>query len=197
MGALDLKHLHDAMDDAMAKLDLFYASFMDDWVILAPTRWKLRRAVKRANEILNELNVEQHPDKTFVGRISRGFDFLGYDFSPAGITGMSRRTVEKFAKRVAQLYEQGADAVGIGQYVRRWLRWTTAGLDGCLRWTETQLPWGSVSVSGLLLHRLLSLRGPDTMLSGPPAVLSHATPTSQASCVQPRRFGYKRKPPRN
>ena len=35
---------------------------------------------------------KQHPDKTFVGRISRGFDFLGYDFSPAGITGMSPST---------------------------------------------------------------------------------------------------------
>jgi hypothetical protein len=87
MGALNLKPMDDAMDDAMDKLDLFYARFMDDWVILAPTRWKLRRAVKRVNEILNELNVEQHPDKTFVGRISRGFDFLGYDFSPAGMTG--------------------------------------------------------------------------------------------------------------
>ena len=50
MGALYLK----PMDDAMAKLDLFYARFMDDWVILAPTRWKLRSAVKRVNEILNE-----------------------------------------------------------------------------------------------------------------------------------------------
>ena len=144
---------------------------MDDWVILAPTRWKLRRAVKRASEILNELNVEQHPDKTFVGRISRGFDFLGYDFSPAGITGMSRRSVEKFAKRVAQLYEQGADAVGIGQYVRRWVRWTTAGLDGCFRWKATERPWGSESVSGMLLPGRLALDGPDNLLSGPPAEL--------------------------
>ena len=121
------------------------------------------------NEILNELNVEQHPDKTFVGRISRGFDFPGDDFSPAGMTGMSRRTVEKFAKRVAQLDEQGADAVGIGQYVRRWVPWTTAGLDGSLRWKETELPWGSKSVSGMLLPGGLALDGPDHMLSGPPA----------------------------
>ena len=127
--------------------------------------------VRVVNETLAALNVEQHPDKTFVGRISRGFDFLGYDFSPAGMTGMSRRTVEKFAKRVAQLDEQGADAVGIGQYVRRWVRWTTAGLDGSLRWKETELPWGIESVSGRLLPGLLSLRDPDNMLSGPPAEL--------------------------
>jgi hypothetical protein len=30
------------------------------------------------NRALAELKVQQHPDKTFVGRISRGFDFLGY-----------------------------------------------------------------------------------------------------------------------
>jgi len=42
---------------------------MDDWVILAPTRWKLRRAVRDVNRVLDELRVEQHPDKTFVGKV--------------------------------------------------------------------------------------------------------------------------------
>ena len=133
--------------------------------------------------------AQEHPDKTLVGRISRGFDFLGDDFSPAGMTGMSRRSVEKFAQRVALLAEQGADAVGIGQTVRPWLRWTSAGLDGCLRWTETQLPLGCESVSGMLLPGRLALDDPDTMLSGPPAVRSHATPAAVASCGQPRGFG--------
>jgi RNA-directed DNA polymerase len=45
MGALYLKRL----DDRMAETGLFYARFMDDWVVLAPTRWKLRRAIKAAN----------------------------------------------------------------------------------------------------------------------------------------------------
>ncbi len=36
MGALYLKPL----DDRMAELGCFYARFMDDWVVLAPTRWK-------------------------------------------------------------------------------------------------------------------------------------------------------------
>jgi hypothetical protein len=49
---------------------------MDDWAILAPTRWSLRRAVRVVNETLRELRV-QHPDKTFIGRIERGFTFLG------------------------------------------------------------------------------------------------------------------------
>jgi hypothetical protein len=30
--------------------------------------------------------LERHPDKTFIGRISKGFDFLGYHFGPDGLT---------------------------------------------------------------------------------------------------------------
>jgi hypothetical protein len=41
--------------------------------------------------VLNELHQELHPDKTFIGRISRGFDFLGYRFAPT-LTGMAQVT---------------------------------------------------------------------------------------------------------
>ena len=81
MGALYLQapsaSLRADLDEALAGPDLFYARFMDDWVVLATTRWKLRAAVKRANLVLADLKVEKHPDKTFVSRIERGFNFLG------------------------------------------------------------------------------------------------------------------------
>ena len=69
---------------------------MDDWVVLAPTRWKLRTAIRRVNQILAELKVEQHPDKTFIGRISRGFDFLGYRFTSTGLEGIAAQSLERF-----------------------------------------------------------------------------------------------------
>ncbi len=50
---------------------LTYARFMDDWVVLASTRWALRRAIVIINETLRELRVEPHPDKTSTGRIER------------------------------------------------------------------------------------------------------------------------------
>jgi len=100
---------------------------MDDWVILAPTQWKLRAAIRLVNETLAELHVEQHPDKTLIGRISRGFDFLGYGFTPAGLDA-APQTIEKCVERVSQLYEQGADMIHIGAYVRRWQRWARSGL---------------------------------------------------------------------
>jgi hypothetical protein len=101
---------------------------MDDWVVVAPTRWKLRQAVRAVNEVLNELKVEQHPDKTFIGRVERGVDFLGYRFTGEGLVGIAARTGRRFVARMVQLYEQGADAIRIGAYVRHWSRWVRAGL---------------------------------------------------------------------
>jgi hypothetical protein len=100
---------------------------MDDWVNLAPTRWKLREAIRLVNQALAELKLRQHPDKTFIGRISRGFGFLGYSFQPAGLE-VAPQAVERCVERVSQLHEQGVDLLHIGTYVRRWLRWARSGL---------------------------------------------------------------------
>ena len=123
MGAIYLVLL----DYRVEETGLAYARFMDDWVILAPTRWKLREAIRLVNQTLAELHVEQHPDKTFIGRISRGFDFLGYAFTPAGLEA-APQAVERWVERVSRLYERGVDLIHIGAYVRRWLRWARSGL---------------------------------------------------------------------
>ena len=65
---------------------MFYVRFMDDILVLAPTRWKLRRAVRLLNQVLSSLELEKHPEKTFIGRIEKGFDFLGYHFSRAELS---------------------------------------------------------------------------------------------------------------
>ena len=57
-------------------------------IVLAPTRWKLRAAIRVVNEALAELKVQQHPDKTFVGWIAAGFEFLGFRYNSAGLTVM-------------------------------------------------------------------------------------------------------------
>jgi hypothetical protein len=65
--------------------------------------------VKVVNQCLRALGLEKHPDRTFIGRIERGFDFLGYHFSPAGL-GIAKQAVSA--------------ASTLEMYVRRWLRWT-------------------------------------------------------------------------
>lgn len=122
----------NALDAAAAKLRLFYVRFMDDILILAPTHWQLRRAVKVVNQMLGMLSLEMHPAKTFIGRIERGFDFLGYHFSPAELT-VAAKTVANFIEKASRLYEQerraaSAAASPFEMYVRRWVQWTSGGL---------------------------------------------------------------------
>ncbi len=41
----------------MERSGLFYVRFMDDILVLAPTRWRLRKAVKAVNEVLGSLGL--------------------------------------------------------------------------------------------------------------------------------------------
>jgi hypothetical protein len=114
------------LDRKLKKMDVKYFRFMDDILILAPSRWKLKKAIRLLNQTFNELKLEKHPDKTLLGRTERGFDFLGYFIKP-GRLSVSLKTIKNFAERIARLYEQGADSVRIGQYVLKWVQWVRAG----------------------------------------------------------------------
>ena len=135
MGAFFLGDLDARMERQAARDRLFYVRYMDDILVLAPTRWKLRRAVGTINAELASLGLEQHPGKTFVGRISRGFDFLGHHLSHDGVgkvrLGLAANTVASFKTKLSRLYEQGrsAKATPSGRralearmsiYIRRW-----------------------------------------------------------------------------
>ncbi len=123
MGAL---YLHP-LDEAVRTTGFCSARFMDDWVILSPTRWKLRRAIATVNGVLAALKLLKHPEKTTIGSIDRGFDFLGYHVSRAGLTA-ARQTVQNCLDKLARLYEQQATAARLGQYVQHWLRWFRSGV---------------------------------------------------------------------
>jgi hypothetical protein len=129
MGAFFL----NALDDTMKRPGIFYVRFMDDIVVLAKTRWKLRSAVADLNAVLSDLGLSKHPDKTFIGRIERGFDFLGYHFSARGVR-VSSATLARFLERAARLYEQGPWEPGgllrACSFVRRWMGWASGGLAG-------------------------------------------------------------------
>ncbi len=48
---------------------------MDDVVVLAKTRWRLRRAIRLVHQILGELKMQVHKKKRFIGTTIQGFDF--------------------------------------------------------------------------------------------------------------------------
>jgi hypothetical protein len=68
-------------------------------------QYQLRGAVKAVNQVLGALSLEKHSDKTFIGRIERGFDFLGYHFGPADLS-VAKQTVANFIEKASRLYEQ-------------------------------------------------------------------------------------------
>jgi hypothetical protein len=60
--------------------------------------------------------------------------------------------VERFVERACRFYEQGADALRIGEYVGRWWKWVRAGIDSALT-----LEWeGGVSHGLIQFHELLT-----------------------------------------
>ena len=117
----------ELLDQRMETTGLAYARFMDDWLIVTPTRWKLRAAVRLVSETLAELKVQQRPDKTFISRVSRGFDFLGDRFTPMGLE-VGPRAVERCVERVSRLDERGVVLNHIGASVQCWQRWAKSGL---------------------------------------------------------------------
>ena len=92
------------------------------------------------NDLLRPLKLGLHPDKTFIGPIERGFDFLGYRFSCQPLR-LAAVTVERFKARVHRLYEQQQlrpdQGAMLGDYVTRWRRWAAAGLGGLPLYLES------------------------------------------------------------
>lgn len=123
--------LHE-LDTQLEEAGVFSVRFMDDVLVLAPTRWKLRRAVRLVNTVLDRLGLAKHPDKTFVGRIARGFDFLGYHLSRAGLAP-APATLRNAIEHATRLYEQKRGApsgsAALGTYLRRWNGWLRGGVS--------------------------------------------------------------------
>jgi len=52
--------------------------YADDWVVTCKTAAEARAAIDAALQILKQLGVELHPQKTRVVHVQQGFEFLGY-----------------------------------------------------------------------------------------------------------------------
>ena len=74
------------------------------FVILAKNKHNLRYAIKKTHEILNELQLSLHPNKTYIGRVSKGFNFLGYYFDDKVLLP-SKETLRRSFEKASSLYE--------------------------------------------------------------------------------------------
>ena len=124
MAALYLKPLDDEM-----KQHGFYVRFMDDWIVMVKTKQQLRKIIRLTHKILTQLKLKMHPDKTFLGCIKKGFDFLGVHFGDT--LKISKTSQENHHAKIAQRYAQGARVACIGAYKARWTSWCRSVLNSC------------------------------------------------------------------
>jgi RNA-directed DNA polymerase len=68
LGGLYLTPLDRAMEDLCKKNWIRYQRYMDDYVIFAKTRNKLKAAIKRMYAVLDTLQLTDHPDKRYIGK---------------------------------------------------------------------------------------------------------------------------------
>jgi RNA-directed DNA polymerase len=101
LGAIALMPLDKAIGQIR---DVFYARIMDDWVVLTKTKTALRKVVKITHEVVNNLQLQLHPSKTYIGKISHGFNFLSYYMDDQKILP-SKETIRRFHERGTALYE--------------------------------------------------------------------------------------------
>jgi hypothetical protein len=101
LGAIALIPLDKAMGEMK---NVFYARFMDDWVVLTKSKRALRKVVKITHKVVGELKLQLHPTKTYIGKISHGFNFLAYYIDDQKILP-SKESIQRFLSRGSVLYE--------------------------------------------------------------------------------------------
>ena len=128
------------IDDLLRKNKVFYARYVDDLVILTKTRGQLRKIMKKLYTELDKLQLKLSKPKTFIGKIARGFSFLGYAFGGCNATphvGVSNIAISRMQDKLNELYEQHASSTRVQTYLAHWWRWVAGGLnrfkDGLLK----------------------------------------------------------------
>ena len=86
-------------------------------MIFAQTRHKLRKAIKQMYAVLDDLKVEVHPKKRFIGTTRRGFDFLGYWLGPHRPLKPSQVSLTRLIDRSRQLFEHTASITRLRESV--------------------------------------------------------------------------------
>lgn len=63
---LEAFHLYEVDAHFADQPNIDYSRYMDDFFIIAKTRWQLRKAVRQLNQFFAKFGFTPHPDKTFI-----------------------------------------------------------------------------------------------------------------------------------
>ena len=125
----------------MAKSGLFYVHSMGDILVLAPTRLKLRGAVRAVNKVLTSLRLEKRPDKDIHRRDREGNSTSSGTVLGSRVRELAEATIERFVDQAIRPYEQGrterikAPLLGKRAMARLGDRWV-----GGFRWRSPRQP---------------------------------------------------------
>jgi len=88
----------------------YYGRYVDDFVLMHTDAEYLRSLVPRIRDFLaRELQLELHPDKIFLNKISNGFPFLGAYIKPYR-TYLGTRTKRNFYSKIREFHTRIASA---------------------------------------------------------------------------------------
>jgi len=131
LGAVMLTPLDKTMEAEIRTGHVWYIRYMDDFVVLAKTRYQFRTAIKQVHAVMRQLKLTLHQkQKCFIGKTETGFDFLGYQVCPHQRLHPSAESIKRLTHRYRRLYEQGVSLQRLRQYVVRWCCWLWGGLQG-------------------------------------------------------------------
>ena len=95
-----LHHFDKEMTDRGYKM----VRYADDFVVLAKSKKKAKRAMEVTEEIISErLNLTLHPEKTELTNFGRGFEFLGYEFIAWRYKRPRSKALDKFKDKVREI----------------------------------------------------------------------------------------------
>lgn len=108
----------------------WFARYMDDFLILSEKRWPVKHAISWLQTQFDLEGVRSVSDKTVVGRVDNGFDWLGVRFdshgkriAPEAIASYQRKRAEKYQHCQCRRYTRQQTSEVMEQYDRRWARW--------------------------------------------------------------------------
>lgn len=94
-----------AFDSAMNEGDCRCIRYIDDFVILAPTRKAADARLRKAKKLLEEFDMELAPEKSSkqAHEVSKGFEFLGIEISPGFVRPAKKARIKFLTSIDAQL----------------------------------------------------------------------------------------------
>lgn len=80
-----------------------YQRYMDDFLLLSVSRHRLRRAIALLKQGIVAQGLHLHPDKTVIGKVEKGFDWLGAHYDGEKWSGPSARSMSRTQEKIKRL----------------------------------------------------------------------------------------------